>query len=191
MHKSFPLAAIALLSLFSIAPHIQAQGAPTKAAEAIRQQKLKAAQAAALAAARAHKPAPTAVATVNRPVPIAVARTRPAATVAPKASTAATTPAPSGNVKPTTSAAPATSAVPTALPAHAETQAIALDLAALRQSRPDRRHAEVLDLEAHWGGLLRDAGATAELKQHAQRTAYLQRIRALGSKGNDANFVKS
>ena len=33
------------------------------------------------------------------------------------------------------------------------------------------------------------AAASAELKQHAQRTAYLQRIRALASKANDAKTV--
>ena len=47
-----------------------------------------------------------------------------------------------------------------------------------------------MDLQARFGGLLSDPRATAELKQHAQRIAYLQRVRALGVKANDANFVK-
>jgi hypothetical protein len=188
MTRPTSLAAFALLSLVTIAPYASAQGVPTKAAEAARRAKLRAQQAAAIAAART---TPTATPKPVVTAPRVIATTPPAATVAPKATTAATTPVPSSGAKPSTSAAPATSAVPTASPTHIETQAIALDLAALKQSRPDRRHAEFLDLEARWGGLLSDARAAAELKQHAQRVAYLQRIRALGTKANDLNFVKS
>ena len=79
----------------------------------------------------------------------------------------------------------------TAAPKRADTSAIALDLDALKKTRPERRHSEFTDLQARFGGLLSDPRAAAELKQHAQRIAYLQRIRALGAKANDANFVKS
>ena len=44
-------------------------------------------------------------------------------------------------------------------------------------------------MQSRWGGLLSDARTADELKLHAQRLAYLQRIRALGAK--DATFVKS
>lgn len=72
-----------------------------------------------------------------------------------------------------------------------DTAAIALDLEALKKSRPDRRHAEIVDLKARFGnGLLRNDRVLAELKQHAQRIAYLQRIRALSVKANDAKTVK-
>jgi len=71
-----------------------------------------------------------------------------------------------------------------------DTAAIALDLEALKKSRPDRRHAEFIDLQQRWGNLLADPRVNAELKQHAQRIAYLQRIRALAVKANDAKLVK-
>jgi hypothetical protein len=83
--------------------------------------------------------------------------------------------------------------VPAVLPPkdRTETAAIALDLEALKKSRPERRHAEVVDLQARFGNaLLADARSAAELKLHAQRIAYLQRIRALAVKANDAKLVK-
>ena len=52
-----------------------------------------------------------------------------------------------------------------------------------------RRHAEFVDMQSRWGGLLSDPRSSDELKLHAQRLAYLQRIRALGAK--DPTFVKS
>jgi hypothetical protein len=67
-----------------------------------------------------------------------------------------------------------------------------LDLAALKQTRPDRRKVEIQALQVRWGTeLLRDTRAAAELKVHAQRTAYLQRIRALANKANDAKTVQA
>jgi hypothetical protein len=183
MNRKIPLAAFALLSLLTIAPLVRAQAvAAPNAAAAARLAKLKARQDAIIAAARAQAVAPPVV--TAAPV---VATAVPAATAAPKATTTAAiaAPATSSSVKPVTSAvAPAASA------AHIETAAIALDLDALKKTRPDRRHAEFLDLQARFGGLLSDPRAIAELKQHAQRVAYLQRIRALGVKANDANFVK-
>ena len=197
MNRTSPLATFALLTLIAIAPRAQAQGVPTRAAEAARQQKLKAAQAAALAAARA-RAVPTVttppVATINRPIPTVttppVLTVPPVVTAPPK--TTATAPATSSSAKPPSSAAPATSgsAAPVAVVAHPDTAAIALNLDELKKTRPDRRHAEFVDLQSRFGGLLSDPRATAELKQHAQRIAYLQRIRALGVKANDANFVK-
>jgi hypothetical protein len=68
---------------------------------------------------------------------------------------------------------------------------LGLDLEELKKTRPDRRKAEVVQLQARWGDLLRDTRAESELKQHAQRTAYLQRIRALASKANDAKTVQA
>ena len=66
---------------------------------------------------------------------------------------------------------------------------LGLDLEELKKTRLERRKAELGQLQARWGQLLRDTRASAELKQHAQRTAYLQRIRALASKANDAKTV--
>jgi hypothetical protein len=193
MYKTSTFAALTLLPLIAIAPHVQAQGAPTKAAEAVRQQKLKAAQAATVAAARANAAATKPVAAINRPIPTAIATPRTVATTPPVTSAArkpaVTAPAASSRVKPVTSAGPATRVI-VPLPTHADTAAIALDLDALKKTRPDRRHAEFLGLQARFGALLSDPRATAELKQHAQRIAHLERVRALGVKANDANFVK-
>jgi hypothetical protein len=108
--------------------------------------------------------------------------TTPTASAAPKAS--ATAPA-SASAAPKASA----SAAPAASAAHPGTAAIALDLEALRKSRPERRHAEFVDLQSRWGGLLADPRTADELKLHGQRFAYLQRIRALGAK--DPTFLKS
>ena len=44
-------------------------------------------------------------------------------------------------------------------------------------------------MQARWGNLLTDPRSADELKLHAQRLAYLQRIRALGAK--DPAFAKS
>ena len=43
-------------------------------------------------------------------------------------------------------------------------------------------------MQSRWGNLLGDPRTADELKLHAQRFAYLQRIRALGAK--DPAFVK-
>lgn len=43
-------------------------------------------------------------------------------------------------------------------------------------------------MQSRWGSLLTDPRAADELKLHAQRLAYLQRIRALGEK--DPTFTK-
>ena len=193
MNKNIPIAAAALLSwiaVAAIAPRADAQGAPAKAAAAARLAKLKAQQAAAIAAAKATaQPTPTQVTTINRPVPTVVPTTTatavPTATVAPKPSATASA---SASAKPATSgsAVPVTSA--SAAPAPV---ALALDIDALRKTRADRRHGEFGRLQARWGELLSDPRAATELKLHAQRSAYLQRIRALGEKAKDATFVAS
>jgi uncharacterized protein HemY len=68
---------------------------------------------------------------------------------------------------------------------------LGLDLEELKKTRSERRKSEVQQLQARWGELLRNDRAAAELKQHAQRTAYLQRIRALATKANDAKTVQA
>ena len=87
------------------------------------------------------------------------------------------------------SAAPATSGSAAPAAVHPDTTAIALNIEALRKTRPERRHAEFVDMQARWGSLLSDPRTADELKLHAQRLAYLQRIRALGEK--DPAFLKS
>lgn len=193
MTRTSPLAAAALLGLLVLSNRASAQTTPpanTNSPAAIRAARIKAAQAAAAAAAKAQATAAPTVTTPPPPPPPTVT-TPPTTTAAPKASGSAATPA--GSAKPPSSATPATSgsAAPVAHEPHPDTAAIALDLDALKKTRPDRRHAEFTDLQARFGGLLADPRATAELKQHGQRIAYLQRIRALAVKANDANFVKS
>lgn len=143
----------------------------------------KAAQAAATSTAAPTAPtaAPT-TAPTTAPTPVA--------TVAPPPTATATVAPPKATASAAASAAPATSgsAAPVKAAVHPDTAAIALDLEALRKSRPDRRHAEFVDMHSRWGNLLSDPRSADELKLHAQRFAYLQRIRALGAK--DPAFVK-
>jgi hypothetical protein len=198
MNTRYLVAAAALLASIATEPQAQAQGAPTAAAAAARRQKLAAQQAAAIASAKAAAAAapttaPTPAATINRPAPTATATTTaaPTATAAPTttaAPTATTSAAPKPTASAAASAAPATSGSAAPAAVHPDTTAIALDIEALRKSRPDRRHAEFVDMHSRWGNLLTDPRAADELKLHAQRLAYLQRIRALGAK--DATFVK-
>ncbi|MEP7053062.1 MAG: hypothetical protein ABJB12_22040 [Pseudomonadota bacterium] len=197
MNKNIPIAAAALLSwiaIAAIAPRADAQGVPTRAAAAARLAKLKAQQAASIAAANATaQPTPTQVATINRPVPTVVPTTTP--TAVPTAVTTATAaPRPSATAAASASAKPVTSA--SAVPVTSASAApapvvLALDIDALRKTRADRRHAEFSGLQARWGELLSDPRAATELKLHAQRSAYLQRIRALGDKAKDTAFVSS
>jgi hypothetical protein len=189
MNKIHSLTAIALLTSLTVTG--VAFGQSSAAAQAARLQKLKTEQAAVLARVKAAQAAATAAPTVApttaptpvvvvKPAPTTVATVAPTATVAPKATTAASAsaaPATSSSVAPLASAAPAAAA-------------LALNLDELKKTRTDRRHAEVVDLQNRWGTLLSDPRSLAELKLHAQRSAYLQRIRALGEKANDATFVK-
>ena len=192
MNKIHSVAAVALLAL-TITP--LAFGQSTPAAQAARLQRLQQQQAAAVARAQAAAAqatatptvvpttAPTPVVTVVRPIPTVV---RPIPTVVPTvtaAPTATVPPKPSATAVATASAAPVPSAAPP------DPAAIALDIEALRKSRPERRHTEFVNMQARWGSLLSDARTADELKLHAQRSAYLQRIRALGAK--NAPFVKS
>lgn len=167
---------------------------------------LKARQDAAVAAAKARQntiqqptatPTPTVAPTATptttptatpTTTPTAVATTRPTAT---PTTTAAPTGA--GGAAPTAAgaggAAAVSSATPVALPK--PPPVIGLDLEELKKTRPERRKVEFGQLQARWGELLRDQRAGGELKLHAQRTAYLQRIRALASKANDAKTVQA
>jgi hypothetical protein len=182
------LAAVTLLALSTITPPAFAQSTP--AAQAARQQQLQAAQAAA----RARAAAAAAATSTTAPTVAPTAAPTPAATVKPPVPTAtavATVAPPKATASAATSAAPATSgsAAPVKAAVHPDTAAIALDIEALRKSRPDRRHVEFVDMQSRWGSLLTDPRSADELKLHAQRFAYLQRIRALGAK--DPVFVKS
>jgi len=199
------IAAALLVASGFVASQAFAQGAPTKAAEAQRLAQLKAQRDAKIAAAKARqntiqRPAPTSTPTATPTATPTVAPTttstatttaRPTttATAAPTTTpTAAATASASASAKPATSAVPAASgsAVPKAPPAP-----LSLDIEELKKTRPDRRKAEFAALQARWGELLRDPRANTELKLHAQRTAYLQRIRALASKANDAKTVQA
>jgi hypothetical protein len=188
MNKIHSFTAIALLTSLTVTP--VAFGQSSTAAQAARLQKLKSEQAAVLARVKAAQAAataaptvapttaPTPVVTVAPVVPKAATTVAPTASVAPKPATSASVaPATSGSVAPPTSAAPVVTA-------------LALNLDELKKTRTDRRHAEVVDLQSRWGTLLSDPRSADELKLHAQRSAYLQRIRALGEKANDATFVK-
>ncbi len=192
--KKLHSVALTLLLSSTMAPSAFAQS--TAAAKAARLQRLQQQQAAVLARAKAAQAAATATPTPTtaptpapKPAPaLTVAPPKPTAvpTVTAAPTTAASVPKPSPTA--VSSATPATSAAPVASAVHPDTTVIALNLDALRKSRPERRHAEFVDMQSRWGSVLSDPRATDELKLHAQRLAYLQRIRALGAK--DTTFVK-
>jgi len=196
MNKTRLLAALTLLGASSIASLTLAQ--TLTPAQQARQKQMQAAQAAAraraAAAAGTATTAPTTAATptpTSPPAPTATATTppQPTATTTAAPTTTASAAPPKSTASAAASAAPATSgsAAPAAA-VHPDTTAIALDIEALRKSRPERRHAEFLDMQSRWGNVLTDPRAADELKLHAQRLAYLQRIRALGEK--DPTFTK-
>jgi hypothetical protein len=187
MNKLHSFTALALLASLTVTPLALGQSSP--AAQAARLQRLQAQQAAVLARVKANQAAAASAAAAATAVP--TSPPTPVATVVPVVPKPATTtavpkPATSASAAPATSgsAVPAASAAPVV-------HALALDLDELKKTRTDRRHAEVTDLQSRWGTLLSDPRSATELKLHAQRSAYLQRIRALGEKANDAAFVKS
>jgi hypothetical protein len=203
MKRKSLIAAAALIASGVVVGTALAQTTTPPLTPAQRLQNLKAKQDAALAAAKARqntiqRPAPTSTPTATptatptvapTTTPTATTTARPTATAAPTTTpTAAATASASASAKPATSAVPAASgsAVPKAPPAP-----LSLDIEELKKTRPDRRKTEFAALQARWGELLRDPRANAELKLHAQRTAYLQRIRALASKANDAKTVQA
>lgn len=208
MIRKSSIAAVILMASGVVAAHAFAQS--TKPTDAQRRQNSKARRDAAIAAAKAQanpitRPAPTPT-PVATPAPTPVATPAPTPTPTPTArptTTPTTTPAATGTATPaatgtaaasasaSASAKAATSAPSgSALPAK-PTPEIGVDIEALKQTRPDRRKAELDGLKARWGELLRDDRAKNELKLHAQRTAYLQRIRALATKANDAKTVQA
>jgi hypothetical protein len=203
MKSNSTLAAVLLMASGVVAAQAVAQTAPPLTPAQQRLQQLKAQRDAKIAQAKAQqnqilRPAPTAAPTPTPvatpaptppPPPTATPTTRP--TVTPTATPTAATAAPSASAAPKGSTSGFAAAAPPASAAPKPPAIIGLDLEELKKTRPERRKAEIESLHARWGELLRNDRATAELKQHAQRTAYLQRIRALASKANDAKTVQT
>ncbi len=204
MKRKSTIAAVLLMASGAVAAQAFAQS-PTKAAEAQRLQKLREQRDAAIAAARAqnnqiNRPAPTTAPTpaaTPAPTPTTPPTTAPTTppTTTPTATTTATAAATAAPTSTGTAAAAASASATSAASASAlsakPTPEIGVDLEALKQTRADRRKVELDGLKARWGELLRDDRAKSELKLHAQRTAYLQRIRALATKANDAKTVQA
>ncbi|HEY2405893.1 MAG TPA: hypothetical protein VGI10_07820 [Polyangiaceae bacterium] len=76
---------------------------------------------------------------------------------------------------------------PVLVPAIASTA----ELAALQVSRPDRKKASAAALIARWGDLVKDDKAKAELKLHAQRVAYLNRIKTIATRNGAVGIANS
>lgn len=201
MKKHFYIASALLLTCGAVASQAVGQSGGTSARDA-RLQKLKERREALLAAKAAQNgtattttttpPPTTATATATTPPTTTATATATATTTASATATATTTATPSATATTSASAATSNSAAPSASVAPTPPAPLVLDLAALKQTRPQRRTAEVRALQARWGDeLLRDSRAAEELKRHAQRTAYLQRIRALASKANDSKTVEA
>jgi hypothetical protein len=66
----------------------------------------------------------------------------------------------------------------------------AVDIETLRKDRTDRRTSTVARLRKRWGSLLANEKGTADLKLHARRVAFLQRIRAVASSKKDTKSVE-
>jgi hypothetical protein len=67
----------------------------------------------------------------------------------------------------------------------------AADIETLRKDRTDRRKSTVERLRKRWGSLLANEKGTADLKLHARRVAFLQRIRAVADAKKDAKSVEA
>ena len=67
----------------------------------------------------------------------------------------------------------------------------AVDIETLRKDRTDRRKSTVERLRKRWGSLLANEKGTADLKQHARRVAFLQRIRAVADAKKDTKSVEA
>lgn len=65
------------------------------------------------------------------------------------------------------------------------------DIEALRRDRPERRKATVERLRQRWGSVLTTDKGLADLKLHARRVAFLQRIRAVAETKKDAKTVEA
>ena len=67
----------------------------------------------------------------------------------------------------------------------------AVDIETLRKDRTERRKSTVERLRKRWGSLLANEKGTADLKLHARRVAFLQRIRAVAESKKDAKSVEA
>lgn len=67
----------------------------------------------------------------------------------------------------------------------------AVDIQTLRKDRPDRRKTTVERLRKRWGSLLANPSGTAELKTHARRVAFLQRVRLVADSKKDVKTVEA
>ncbi len=168
MNRTRSAALVALVTLTGFALPALSQDADARL-EKLKQLREAARQAALSAAAQ--KPPPTA----TTPPPTATPPPPPP----PPTTTASTVPAASAS-----SSAKKIDAPKVVLPAPTTVDK-------LRSTRQERRHAEVDRLQQRWGDLLSDDRAKAELKLHAQRVAYLQRIRSLAEKSNDPKLLES
>lgn len=65
------------------------------------------------------------------------------------------------------------------------------DIASLRKDRPERRKVTVERLRRRWGSLLANDKGAAELKAHARRIAFLQRVRVVADAKKDAKTVEA
>jgi hypothetical protein len=180
MNRTRSAALVALVTLTGFALPALSQDADARL-EKLKQLREAARQAALSAAAR--NPPPTA--------------TTPPPTATPPPTFRITPPPPPTNPPPppttTASTVPAASASSSAKKIDAPKVALPAPTTVdkLRSTRQERRHAEVERLQQRWGELLSDDRAKAELKLHAQRVAYLQRIRSLAEKSNDPKLLES
>ncbi len=175
MKRSHAVAVVAMMSLVGFALPAVSQDASLRLQrlQQLQQQRQAARQAAASAAQNAPPPPTT-------PPPPPTLRPQPTNTPPPPTATATATATASASAVASASAHPKPLVTP-----------VVAAIDKLRSTRPDRRHAEVEKLHQRWGDLVNDDRAKSELQLHAQRTAYLQRIRGLAASSGDPKLVES
>ena len=173
------LALFAALGVFAPSAFGQDGGLTTQQ----KLEKLRAARDAARANAKA-----TATATATTP-PTTTATTPPPPipTPTPPPSVLSTAPPASASATSAKSAVPTTSG---SAPLVTPPPELPNDIEQLRSTRDQRRKDEVAKLRQRWGELLADDRAKAELKLHAERVAFLQRIRALAVEAKDTKTTE-
>ena len=67
----------------------------------------------------------------------------------------------------------------------------AADIETLRKDRPERRKTTVERLRKRWGSLLAEDKGRADLKDHARRVAFLQRVRVVAEGKKDKKAIEA
>ncbi|HKQ68774.1 MAG TPA: hypothetical protein VJT73_05510 [Polyangiaceae bacterium] len=188
--------ALAVLALGTAAVFAQDASARQLALQRLQQQRAASREAGAAAAAQPTVPTttPTIAPTptfIPRPLPTPTPT--PAPTFRPTFTTTTTAVPTTPTSRPVFDAGAPPKATASVKPAVAPSPRVDPNAGVekLRNTREDRRHAEIERLHRRWGELVSDERSKVELELHAKRVAYLQRIRSVAEKAGDAKTVQA